>query len=274
MYCIIQFYIQLRVDLAEHKPFLKVLAIKLVIFLCFWQTLIISFLSASGVMKPSAAIAEPDLVIGIPSAILCIEMAIFSIFHLWAYPWGDYDIRRSRVQVVEGGAAFDPNPKTAYKGGFLGVWAYLDAWNPWDLIKAIARGFRWFFVGRKNRTQDSSYANLDGTPLANAGAKPGRTYEPLHDNDMDISTTYNEPYKSSLEHHAEHHGVIDNTFEHDALHTPGHEDIYDRRTLGYGHTQPTAYGQQTDTRYEPQRPTAYGSHWAPEVQAPYDPQQR
>ena len=38
MYCLIQFYIQLRRDLVEHSPFLKVVAIKLVIFLSFWQT--------------------------------------------------------------------------------------------------------------------------------------------------------------------------------------------------------------------------------------------
>lgn len=38
MYCLIQFYVQLRADLAEHQPFLKVCAIKLVIFLSFWQT--------------------------------------------------------------------------------------------------------------------------------------------------------------------------------------------------------------------------------------------
>lgn len=38
MYCVIQFYIQLRSDLAEHSPLLKVVAIKLVIFLSFWQT--------------------------------------------------------------------------------------------------------------------------------------------------------------------------------------------------------------------------------------------
>ena len=38
MYCLIQFYIQLRRDLAAHNPTLKVVAIKLVIFLSFWQT--------------------------------------------------------------------------------------------------------------------------------------------------------------------------------------------------------------------------------------------
>jgi len=38
MYSIIQFYYQLKGDLAEHQPLMKVVAIKLVIFLSFWQT--------------------------------------------------------------------------------------------------------------------------------------------------------------------------------------------------------------------------------------------
>jgi hypothetical protein len=38
MYCLIQFYVQLKRDLAHHKPFLKVCCIKLVIFFSFWQT--------------------------------------------------------------------------------------------------------------------------------------------------------------------------------------------------------------------------------------------
>jgi len=37
MYCLIQFYVQLKRDLADHKPFLKVACIKLVIFFSFWQ---------------------------------------------------------------------------------------------------------------------------------------------------------------------------------------------------------------------------------------------
>lgn len=37
MYCLIQFYVQTKDDLVEHRPLLKVTAIKLVIFLSFWQ---------------------------------------------------------------------------------------------------------------------------------------------------------------------------------------------------------------------------------------------
>jgi hypothetical protein len=38
MFMLIQFYLQLKGDLAEHRPFLKVLCIKLVIFFSFWQS--------------------------------------------------------------------------------------------------------------------------------------------------------------------------------------------------------------------------------------------
>ena len=38
MYCLIQFYVQLKDVLAEERPFLKVACIKLVIFFSFWQS--------------------------------------------------------------------------------------------------------------------------------------------------------------------------------------------------------------------------------------------
>jgi len=38
MYCLIQFYLQIKEDIAEYKPFLKICCIKLVIFFSFWQS--------------------------------------------------------------------------------------------------------------------------------------------------------------------------------------------------------------------------------------------
>lgn len=39
----------------------------------------------------------------------------------------------------------------------MGVKAIADAFNPWDIVKSIARGFRWMFVGVRQRHNDTSY---------------------------------------------------------------------------------------------------------------------
>lgn len=153
MYCLIQFYIQIKDDIREHKPLLKVAAIKLVIFLSFWQSLLISFLTSTGAIKPNKQIQTPDIKVGIPAMLLCIEMALFSIFHFWAFSWKPYTIgsKESERDSVPG----DENLR--YLGGRLGLKALLDAFNFWDLIKAVGRGARWVFKGRKSRHLDESY---------------------------------------------------------------------------------------------------------------------
>ncbi|MCJ1321097.1 hypothetical protein MMC15_006441 [Xylographa vitiligo] len=195
MYCLIQFYVQLRFDLADHHPFIKVLSIKLVIFLVFWQTIIINFLTSSNVIKTSAKVGEPDLVVGIPALLVCIEMACFSIMHLWAYPWKEYDLHRSQMVAAEGGPGLNYDGPQAYKGGVFGNRAYMDAFNPWDLVKAVARGFRWLFVGRRHRETDVSYKNNQDADPSSVPAPINKTskYQPLNDNDSDVNIPYSQP---------------------------------------------------------------------------------
>ncbi|KAK0287904.1 hypothetical protein LTS00_009749 [Friedmanniomyces endolithicus] len=172
MFCLIQFYLQLRYDLAEHKPFLKVLCIKLVIFFSFWQTIIISLLSSGkGPLQPSAKISYQDIKVGIPAVMLCIEMAIFAVMHLFAFPWKEYvidkhDPANMNPLAMSGAGYSGASPR--YQGGLLGIKALADAFNPWDIIKASARGFRWLFVGYRKREADRSYQN------AGAAAQQGK----------------------------------------------------------------------------------------------------
>lgn len=46
-----------------------------------------------------------------------------------------------------------------YKGGPAGLYGLADAFNPWDIVKMTARGFRWLFVGSRKRHDDISYQN-------------------------------------------------------------------------------------------------------------------
>jgi hypothetical protein len=167
MYCVIQFYVQLRKALQLHKPLLKVLAIKLVIFLSFWQTFLISILTSTfDVLKATPTVAYPDIKVGLPALILCVEMACFAVMHIFAYPWKVY------VTGSEGGrypSSTDPthpdfNDIGPKQGGILGIRAIADAMNPWDLVKAFGRGMRWAFVGRRHRENDISY-KLNSTDI-------------------------------------------------------------------------------------------------------------
>lgn len=184
MYGLIQFYVQLKGELAPHRPFLKLLCIKLVIFFSFWQSVcsslnltplqanlplqfFISFVSSSnGPFQPTPHIAYPDISIGIPSMLLCLEMAIFAVMHVFAYSWKEYRLTSTHAD--------DPNaPKASYQGGALGLRALGQAFNPWDIIKACGRGFRWLFIGRRFREQDVSYsyhADMHASPKPLDGA--------------------------------------------------------------------------------------------------------
>nr|POE59306.1 transmembrane protein [Quercus suber] len=157
MFCLVQFYLQLRRDLAEHRPFLKVLSIKLII---------ISLLSSSnGPLQPSERIAYSDIKVGIPSVLLCIEMAIFAVMHLFAFPWKEYRIKQNSNMLTAPGSGYSGDTPAKYQGGFLGLYALMDAFNPWDIVKASARGFRWLFVGVKQRHLDPSYQQTPGGKL-------------------------------------------------------------------------------------------------------------
>ncbi|KAH7117854.1 organic solute transporter subunit alpha/Transmembrane protein, partial [Dendryphion nanum] len=152
MYCLIQFYVQLKHDLAPYRPFLKVLCIKLVIFFCFWQSWIISLLATpNGPLKATAKIAGPDWRVGLPSMLVCFEMAIFAVLHLFAFPWKPYDLGK-RQDTING----FPNeePKNYVSGPLRAI---VSAFNPWDIIKAFGRGMRWLFIGVRHRKNDISY---------------------------------------------------------------------------------------------------------------------
>ena len=186
MYCIIQFYVQVRKDIAQHSPLLKVLAIKLVIFLSFWQTIVISLLTGSGAIKPSPKFQTPDIKVGIPSFLLCIEMAFFAFFHLFAFSWRDYT-NSSKVYQQEMTAGDVSSPQ--YQGGFLGWRAIADAANPWDMIKAVARAGRWLFVGHRKRMLDPSYA-VSRTDTDETMGRDPTAYSNTKLNPLNGSTAY------------------------------------------------------------------------------------
>lgn len=252
MYCLIQFYVQIKDDIHQHSPFLKILSIKLVIFLCFWQSVslqqcsinfswltlqtLISFLFSSGAIKSTETIQTNDLKVGIPNLLITIEMALFAILHLWAFAWQPYAAGRSPGDEV---TDFYGNGKAVYYGGPFGVKAILDALNPLDLIKAVSRGLRWLFVGRKKRMLDPSYqvdneaiglkptdptdsadttAYKDAGPMISGGRSGRRNRSP----DEEDAVLLGHPQPNPMAHSSGNLGIAPSP-EPDELEHDGHE---------------------------------------------------
>lgn len=261
MYCLIQFYVQIKDDIHQHSPFLKILSIKLVIFLCFWQSVsphkwlsinsswltlqtLISFLFSSGAIKSTETIQTNDLKVGIPNLLITIEMALFGILHLWAFAWQPYAAGRSPGDEV---TDFYGNGKAVYYGGPFGAKAILDALNPLDLIKAVSRGLRWLFVGRKKRMLDPSYQvdneaiglkQTDPTDPADTtaykGAGPiisgGRSGRHNRSPDEEDAVLLGHPQPNPMAHPSGDLGIAPSP-EPDELEHDGHERIYSSNRL-------------------------------------------
>lgn len=186
MYCVIQFYVQLKKPLHEHKPFLKVLSIKLVIFLVFWQMMAMSVATSSDLVTPNQYLQYPDIKVGIPALLLTLEMTFFAVLHLWAFPWAPYRPGAPPLfyPLPDPDAPNAPpsreNTHSEPSGGPLGLYAFMDALNIWDVVKAFGRGMRWLFCGVKNRKEDTSYqAKVDKEGLE-LGETNSYAYSPAH----------------------------------------------------------------------------------------------
>ncbi|RAH43430.1 OSTA/TMEM184 family protein [Aspergillus brunneoviolaceus CBS 621.78] len=166
MFCLVQFYLQIKEVIDQHSPFLKLLCIKLVIFLSFWQSSLVSLLSSSGVIQASPKVQSPDITVGLPNLLISIEMALFAVLHMFAYPWEPY-LPSNIGEVTD----LYGNGSAVVQGGRWGLAALLDAWNPRDLLNAVARSLRWITVGRKARWQDPSYDHRPILTEAGDGAR-------------------------------------------------------------------------------------------------------
>ncbi|OSD05500.1 DUF300-domain-containing protein [Trametes coccinea BRFM310] len=90
MYCLIQLYMTVKVELAPQKPLLKLFAIKAVVFLTFWQATFLSVLTLFGVVKDTQYMTADNINIGIGAIIETFEMACFALLHIKAFSYKPY----------------------------------------------------------------------------------------------------------------------------------------------------------------------------------------
>ncbi|KAK6099191.1 hypothetical protein MT418_8444 [Batrachochytrium dendrobatidis] len=103
MYCLVLFYVQCSNDLEPYRPMPKFICVKAIIFLTFWQGLIVAMLVAVGAISGSDQDKEysaNNIALALQDTILCFEMPFFAWLHFYAFPWTDYDDRRLSSRVT------------------------------------------------------------------------------------------------------------------------------------------------------------------------------
>ncbi|KAJ2888318.1 hypothetical protein IWW38_004964, partial [Coemansia aciculifera] len=92
MYALVSLYRVIKEDIKEHKPLRKFAAIKVIVFLTFWEGLVISLLGSNTlhVIKGSKYWSKDNVVDGLTALVICIEMVLFAGLFIWAFPVAPY----------------------------------------------------------------------------------------------------------------------------------------------------------------------------------------
>ncbi|XP_030522842.1 protein LAZ1 isoform X1 [Rhodamnia argentea] len=95
LYCLVQFYTVTKDELAHISPLAKFLTFKSIVFLTWWQGVAIALLYALGLFKSPIAQAL-QFKSSVQDFIICIEMGIASVVHLYVFPAKPYELMGDR----------------------------------------------------------------------------------------------------------------------------------------------------------------------------------
>ncbi|KAG0453312.1 hypothetical protein HPP92_025976 [Vanilla planifolia] len=95
LYCLVQFYAATKDELEHISPLAKFLTFKSIVFLTWWQGVAIALLYSLGLVKSPIAQAL-QFKSSIQDFIICIEMGIASIVHLYVFPAKPYELMGER----------------------------------------------------------------------------------------------------------------------------------------------------------------------------------
>ncbi|XAR52396.1 hypothetical protein NMG60_11020468 [Bertholletia excelsa] len=96
LYCLVQFYTITKDELAHIKPLAKFLTFKSIVFLTWWQGVAIALLCSLNLFQSPIAQAL-QFQSSVQDYIICIEMGIASVVHLYVFPAKPYELMGDRL---------------------------------------------------------------------------------------------------------------------------------------------------------------------------------
>ncbi|XP_066362917.1 protein LAZ1-like isoform X2 [Miscanthus floridulus] len=112
LYCLVEWYTATKDELAHIKPLAKFLSFKSIVFLTWWQGVIIAIMYSLGLVRSPLA-QSLELKTSIQDFIICIEMGVASVVHLYVFPAKPYELlgkqySPTNISVLGDYAASDP----------------------------------------------------------------------------------------------------------------------------------------------------------------------
>ncbi|KDO24151.1 hypothetical protein SPRG_10578 [Saprolegnia parasitica CBS 223.65] len=107
LYCLTLFYLGTFDELIPMKPLPKFLAIKMIIFFTYWQSMLITLLEIVGVISADWNIGCPDcwsasaIASALSDFVICVEMLVFAVVHHYAFAIQDFLSMDCRYQCDE-----------------------------------------------------------------------------------------------------------------------------------------------------------------------------
>ncbi|KAJ5987764.1 hypothetical protein N7481_002974 [Penicillium waksmanii] len=173
---ILRFHGNLKSHMQEQKPMMKLLAFKLVVGLEFLEQrvkpltikqIVFMVLDATGTLKPSDTLSYADIIIGLPTLIICLQVVPFAFLFYHAYSIKSYtkmNVKRSgdsqQYLAVVNGETGRPRVKR-YQGGPLGIYAWLALFNPGELFRDIKSTYKMFHASSFKTELKETTMSLD-----------------------------------------------------------------------------------------------------------------
>lgn len=104
-------------------------------------------LNSNDILKPSDTLSYADVIIGLPTLIICLQVIPFAFFFFHAYsikPYTTWDVKRasdSQQPLSETGSS---SLVKRYQGGPLGIYAWLALLNPLEFFRNIKNTYDMF----------------------------------------------------------------------------------------------------------------------------------
>eukprot|EP00928_Gymnodinium_smaydae_P036903 TRINITY_DN25714_c0_g2_i1.p1 TRINITY_DN25714_c0_g2~~TRINITY_DN25714_c0_g2_i1.p1 ORF type:complete len:532 (-),score=114.94 TRINITY_DN25714_c0_g2_i1:39-1634(-) len=200
VYCVVTFYHASRDALAPLRPVQKLISIKGLVFVLFWQEALLHVAEHAGAFHRFEADGwSPAQVAGAAlNATICVEMLVLSLLHAWLYPPGEVSRLRELVAVAD--LACLPHsphrrpqsPESLLAGGGaaaeLGDWSAemedrtasssSDVWRPMPLALSAAASAGGSSVKEAPQSPKPTFPPADDCCGGSAGGSPSARASP------------------------------------------------------------------------------------------------